>query len=190
MMYVQLHIPKMLLNRCWSLFSELHKMIEFILVISPTNHMSSWSNDHPSIIKSRNMADVAINKALVVKNPFTCWAMPALCHKNKDKTKWLLSERRGSNPRPSAWHADTLSLSYSRIWSLFSCLFFLPFPLFNPPYVGVRLWQLGHSTFRLLGCVLSESPSVWSTVKGILLVIGWISFQPHLVHLLSACVIR
>jgi len=59
----------------------------------------------------------------------------------------------------------------------------LPFPLFNPAYVGVNESQLGQSKRRLLSMLLRQLPSMWSATNGTRLVLGLIFAHPHKQHL-------
>ena len=66
---------------------------------------------------------------------------------------------------------------------LLTTRFFLPFPLFNPAYVGVKESQLGQRRRRLLSMLLRQLPSIWSATSGIWLSLELVSAQPHRQHL-------
>src|SRR3989344_7263779 len=66
---------------------------------------------------------------------------------------------------------------------LLKTLFFLPFPRFNPAYVGLNESQLGQMRRRLLSVLFRQFPSMWSATRGTLIVFGLISAHPHKTHL-------
>jgi len=66
---------------------------------------------------------------------------------------------------------------------LLKARFFLPFPLFNPAYVGVNASQFGQSKRRLFSILLRQLPSIWSATNGTCPVLGLIFDHPHKQHL-------